>query len=209
MLGDDDGVMRKLMLLLELLLAVLGVVWLVSFLRDGSSLVPLLVWDVVAIGYLVTGWLEMRRELPAHTPEDLRSLAGPRWYTQLFALVISCSGLAGGLMVIANRGEDEINQAAQAIAAATILLSWLLLHSAFAQIYAREYAADRGLDFPECPVPQFTEFLYFAITIGTSFAVSDVTVTSRPMRRRVIVHSVVSFFFNAALIAIAIDWLKG
>ncbi len=96
----------------------------------------------------------------------------------------------------------------QALAAAAILLSWLLLHTAFAQIYAREHAGEGGLDYPNCPVPQLTEFLYFATTIGTSFAVSDVTVTTRSMRRRVLVHSIVSFSFNAALIAIAIDWIK-
>ncbi|WP_458688897.1 DUF1345 domain-containing protein [Nocardia tengchongensis] len=48
---------------------------------------------------------------------------------------------------------------------------------------AREHRRRRpGL--PELPQPQFSEFLYFATTIGTSFAVSDVTVTTRLMRRR-------------------------
>lgn len=58
-------------------------------------------------------------------------------------------------------------------------------------------------------MPELAEFLYFSFTIGTSFAVSDVTVVSRSMRKRVTAHSVLSFFFNAAVVAIAIDWLKG
>ncbi|NBH12063.1 DUF1345 domain-containing protein [Amycolatopsis sp. SID8362] len=194
----------KLLWTMELTLAVLGVAWLVLFLRSGQAVGLLLAWDVVAIAYMITGWLATRHELPAGRPEDLRELVGPRWYTQLFALVVSCAGLAAGLMVIVNRGSGG----AAAVAAGTILLSWLLLHSAFAQIYAREYVGERGLEFPGCPAPQATEFVYFAITIGTSFAVSDVTVTTRPMRRRVIAHGVVSFFFNTALIAIAIDWIK-
>ncbi|WP_432758695.1 DUF1345 domain-containing protein [Streptomyces lydicamycinicus] len=53
-----------------------------------------------------------------------------------------------------------------------------------------------------------TEFVYFFFTIGTSFAVSDVTVTNTSTRCRVATYSVFSFFFNATVIAIAIDWLK-
>jgi uncharacterized membrane protein len=162
----------KLLWTLELVLAVLGVAWLVVVLRTGAAVGLLLVWDAFAIAYMVTGWLAMRRELPAEHPEDLRVLVGPRWYTQLFALVVSCAGLAAGLMVVANRDSTG----AAAAGAGTILLSWLLLHSAFAQIYAREYVGEHGLEFPNCPAPQFTEFVYFAITIGTSFAVSDETV---------------------------------
>ncbi|MEV7384123.1 hypothetical protein [Streptomyces lydicus] len=35
------------------------------------------------------------------------------------------------------------------------------------------------------------------------------TVTETSMRRRVATHSVFSFSFNAVVVAIAIDWLKG
>lgn len=65
-----------------------------------------------------------------------------------------------------------------------------------------------GLDFPGTDHPDLTEFLYFSFTIGTSFAVSDVDVRTAPMRRRVMVHSVIGFLFNAALPAVAVDRLK-
>ena len=168
---------HKLLWTMELTLAVLGVAWLVLFLRSGQAVGLLLAWDVVAVAYMITGWLAMRHELPARRPEDLRELVGPRWYTQLFALVVSCAGLAAGLMVIVNRGSGG----AAAVAAGTILLSWLLLHSAFAQIYAREYVGERGLEFPGCPAPQATESVYFAIT-------PDATAGRRPRRRQLLLQ---------------------
>ncbi|SEB67538.1 DUF1345 domain-containing protein [Rhodococcus koreensis] len=200
--------MRKALWVLESVLAVLGVTWLVLFLRAGQVALPLLAWNTAAVAYMIAGWVVIRRELPTESSEDMPELVGPRWYTQFFAVLINCIGLAGGLIVSANRNDVNADAVVQALAAAAILLSWLLLHTAFAQIYAREHAGEGGLDYPNCPVPQLTEFLYFATTIGTSFAVSDVTVTTRSMRRRVLVHSIVSFSFNAALIAIAIDWIK-
>lgn len=199
--------MHRILWTLEFILAALGVAWLGLFTYTGAATIPLLLWDAVAIAYMCSGWLLMRRGLNLYNENDPREYVGPRWYTNVFALIVSCSGLAGGLLMVLNR-DDTRGWTVQAIAAATIILSWLLLHTTFAQIYARENSVDGGLEFPKCPSPQFTEYLYTAVTLGTSFAVSDTSVTTTPMRRRVIAHSVISFFFNAVLIAIAIDWVK-
>lgn len=193
----------RLLWILELGLTVLGAVWLVLFSTAEFGVGLLLIWDVLALAYIVTGWLLLRRDLPVAASEEL---TGPRWYTTLFAVVASGSGLTAGMILIAK--DSVTDDSDRAVAAATILLSWLLLHTAFAQIYTRAFRATGGLEFPECPAPQLTEFVYFSFVIGTSFAVSDVTVVNREMRRRVTAHSVLSFFFNAALVAIAIDWVK-
>jgi uncharacterized membrane protein len=52
-----------------------------------------------------------------------------------------------------------------------------------------------------------TDFYYFAFTLGTSFAVSDVVVTTAGMRWHVMVHSVLSSCYNAVLPAVAIGIL--
>ncbi len=193
--------------LLETILTLLGLVWLGAVLVFGRAAVPLLIaWNVAAVAYVAAGWLLLRRRIP--DDEEDPELLAPRWQTTLFAAVVSGSGLVGGLVMIATRG-SEPEPYVQPVAAATVLLSWLLLHTAFAQIYARDYFTTGGLQFPDCERPRLTEFVYFAITIGTSFAVSDVTVTRGSTRRLVIVHSVLSFFFNAAVVAIALDWIKG
>ena len=66
-----------------------------------------------------------------------------------------------------------------------------------------------GLDFPRREYPGPDDFMYFAFTLGTSFAVSDVSVTAPSLRWHVMVHSVLSFFYNAIVVALAIAVLTG
>jgi uncharacterized membrane protein len=47
--------------------------------------------------------------------------------------------------------------------------------------------------------------MYFSFTIGMCAQVSDVTVTSKAIRRTVLGHSIVSFIFNAALLALTVN----
>lgn len=103
------------------------------------------------------------------------------------------------------------------LAVTTILTAWLLIHLVFAFHYAHEYydefEAERGkppelrggLVFPETENPDYYDFLYFAYVIGTSAQTADIDVSSRPMRRTVIVHCVLAFFFNSAVLALTIN----
>jgi len=93
--------------------------------------------------------------------------------------------------------------------AITIFLSWAFIHTMFALHYAHEfYSANAkkggGLIFPRDPAPDYLDFVYLAFSIGTSFEVSDVAITSKRIRRTVMVHGVVSFFFNVTLIALTV-----
>ncbi|MFE3443606.1 DUF1345 domain-containing protein [Nocardia sp. NPDC059180] len=188
---------------LEVGLTAVGLAWLLASIGSQAGVELLVLWNGLAIVYMVTGWLLLRRDLPAARSDEL---VGPRWYTTVLALVASASGLTAGFVMVA--GTNAGDELAQGISAATVLISWLLLHTAFAQIYTHAFFADGGLRFPDCATPGLSEFVYFSFVIGTSFAVSDVSVVSTAMRRRVTAHSVLSFFFNAAVVAIAIDWLK-
>jgi uncharacterized membrane protein len=67
----------------------------------------------------------------------------------------------------------------------------------------------RGLEFPHGAAPMATDFLYFSFTLGTSFAASDVTVTSQTMRWHVMIHSILSFFYNTVVLAVAFGILTG
>jgi len=49
------------------------------------------------------------------------------------------------------------------------------------------------------------EFFYQAFVIGCTFASADVNVTSMRMRRIVVIQGVVGFFFNAIILALAIN----
>ena len=97
------------------------------------------------------------------------------------------------------------------LATATVVLSWAFIHSIFALHYAHEYygeGRDRqigGMSFPDDEVPDYWDFAYFAFTIGMCAQVSDVTVSSKSIRRTVLTHSIISFLFNAALLALTVN----
>jgi uncharacterized membrane protein len=97
-----------------------------------------------------------------------------------------------------------------ALGALTILLSWALIHTILAIHYAHEFYGEhgdggRGLRFPGGTHPNYWDFLYFAFVIGMTSQVSDVQVTSRAIRKTVMAHSVVSFVFNVAVLALSIN----
>lgn len=90
-----------------------------------------------------------------------------------------------------------------------MVLSWGLLHWGFAQWYMYRYrtAEEPPLRFPKTPEPSIVDFTYLAFTIGTTFAVSDVETHSSRIRWLMTLHSVISFFFNGAIIVFALSRL--
>ena len=96
-------------------------------------------------------------------------------------------------------------------ALATVAGSWLLLPTLFALNYASLYyrgAHGAGLKFPEPDEsfrPDYADFLYFSFTIAVASQTADVSITSRAMRRLVLLQSVLSFVFNTAILAFTIN----
>ncbi len=90
-------------------------------------------------------------------------------------------------------------------------LGWCMLHLLMAYHYANLYYSEptgkggSGLLFPDTPTPGAVDFLYYSFVIGMTAQVSDVQVTSTAIRRTTLGHSIVSFFFNTVLIAMAVN----
>jgi uncharacterized membrane protein len=97
------------------------------------------------------------------------------------------------------------------LATSTILLSWAFIHSMFALHYAHEFYGNGrdgivgGISFPDDNEPDYWDFCYFAFTIGMCAQVSDATISSKTIRRTALSHSVISFVFNAALLALTVN----
>jgi uncharacterized membrane protein len=51
--------------------------------------------------------------------------------------------------------------------------------------------------------------MYFSFTLAVAFQTSDVSVTSSALRRLVLVHSVLSFVFNTAIVALMVNIAAG
>ncbi len=96
-------------------------------------------------------------------------------------------------------------------ALATVTASWLLIPTKFALTYASRFfsAGDgAGLRFPDGDAdfaPDFGDFVYFSFTIAVASQTADVVICSRPMRRLVLLQSVLSFAFNTAILAFTVN----
>jgi uncharacterized membrane protein len=99
------------------------------------------------------------------------------------------------------------------LALASAPLGWMVLHMVSAFHYANLYyvgpdptcTEDFPLKFPGTDRPGPWDFIYFSFVVGMTAQVSDVLVQSTRMRRAVMNHSIVSFFFNTVLIAMAVN----
>lgn len=96
----------------------------------------------------------------------------------------------------------------------TLSLAWLFSNIVYALHYAYMfYRSDEqskdcaGIDFPENKLPDYWDFTYFAFTLGMTFQTSDVSISSRAVRRVVLFHCLAAFVFNLGILAFTINVL--
>ncbi len=103
------------------------------------------------------------------------------------------------------------------LAVVSVACSWTLVHTIFTLRYAHLYYGDEtnpkkrpaGLDFPNDDEPDYLDFAYFSFVIGMTSQVSDVAVSSKSQRRTALLHGVLSFVFNAIIVALTISGVSG
>ncbi len=66
-----------------------------------------------------------------------------------------------------------------------------------------------GWSFPGRGEPAAPDFAYFAFAVGTTFATSDVSVSSAKVRLAVLVHGVLAFFYNTTILALVVNLVIG
>jgi uncharacterized membrane protein len=130
----------------------------------------------------------------------------------VFAALLSVVAIVEPLATLKQvAGTERI--AHTALAALTLVDSWLLVPTMFTTHYADMFYSaeedDRPLNFPNTPMPVFWDFAYFSFTIAAACQTSDVSTTNREVRKVVIAHTLVSFFFNASILGFAINVTAG
>jgi uncharacterized membrane protein len=81
------------------------------------------------------------------------------------------------------------------------------VHTVYALRYARLYyggGTSGGIHF-EGGKPQYSDFVYLALTIGMTYQVSDTDITARPVRHTAIHHALISYLFGAVILAITVS----
>ena len=97
------------------------------------------------------------------------------------------------------------------VTGATVVLSWTFTHVIFTLHYANLYyrplgqGTPGGLEFPGKRPPDYRDFLYYAFVIGCATQTADVNTVSPAMRRTTLVHGVIAFAFNTAILALTIN----
>ena len=204
---NSQGFLRRMPLLVSA--AVAAAVALVLVFRFPVFQALLLGWCVGAVVYLAlalsTGFTmspEQVRDHAAEIDEGRNTVLTATLLATLMSLGAVVVELAG------TRGSAGASTSAL-LAGITIALSWSFVHVLFAHRYMHEHALRGGLCFPGDDTPDFGDFLYLAFTIGMTAQVSDVTTAAPAMRRLVLVHALVAFLFNAAVLATAVNLAAG
>jgi uncharacterized membrane protein len=104
-----------------------------------------------------------------------------------------------------------------ALSVVAVLSSWVLVHTMFGLRYAHLYYGEGdsddepigGLEFPSDDSPGYLDFAYFSFVIGMTCQVSDVQISSKRLRSLALVHGILSFCFNTAILALTVNTISG
>ncbi len=166
-------------------------------------------FDISALGYIAWMWRVMHRA----NADDIRARAAENDEGRAALLTIAAV-LTGVILVTVGLELKPKGMSGLDIAfpVATLVMAWFFGNFIYTLHYAHVYydKSDEGedsggLDFPHCDEPDYWDFAYFAFNLGMAYQVSDVPATSRVMRRRVMLHCVIAFFFNLGVLALALN----
>jgi uncharacterized membrane protein len=179
-------------------------------------------WDAYAVCLLALAWTRIITAQPRLVVRLATLQPTSRKLIFLFVIVAACASLASvGFLLGAARHMTGGPLAAHVVLAlVTVVLSWLVLHTIYTLHYAYLFYRElhrantthlaRGLIFPDGEIePDYFDFAYFSFVIGMTCQVSDVQINSREIRRWALLHGMVSFAFNTAVLALSINIISG
>lgn len=169
-------------------------------------------FDVAALAFLLA-CLPLLRHESRRMRAAARHNDANRVALLVITIAISLAVFAAIASVLVPPGAPEPERLTLVIT--TLALCWLFGNTVFALHYAHLFYVARGgkdaggLEFPGTQEPDYSDFVYFSWCLGMTFQTSDVTITTRPMRRAVTFHCLAAFVFNLGIIAFTINALGG
>lgn len=126
-------------------------------------------------------------------------------FVALVALVVAVWWLPGA----AAEGSTLSSAVRAGLGVVIVVAAWTAVVASFAVAYhAEDLLGDgRGLSFPGTAPPGWTDYVYFALAVTTTFGTTDVEVTTSAVRRTVTVHAVLAFVFNTVVLAAVVSAL--
>jgi uncharacterized membrane protein len=166
-------------------------------------------WDVAVVIYLVWVFIAVWRLDPGTTAR-LAKREDPS--SAVAELVVLAAGTAmlvavGFALVRAGQATGGMKAMLVTLGLVSVVLSWTLVHTVYALRYGRAYYSEPvgGIEFNEAEPPTYTDFAYFAFTVGMTFQVADTNITSKVVRRITLHHALLSYLFGAVLLGLVIN----
>jgi uncharacterized membrane protein len=171
------------------------------------ELIPIVAWVVATLVVLTWAWRTIWPQDAAGTERLAECEARSRTTDTavLVAAVVSLGAVA--LAVVRSEGGGGTAAAAVLLSLTGAVLSWCLVNTVFALKYARVYyLEDEGdIDFNQPEPPAYSDFAYFAFTIGMSFGPGEVAPTTTQIRRIALGHALLSYAFGTGIVAVTIN----
>ena len=170
-------------------------------------------WNAFSWVYL----LFLANKIRRYRNKDIRSATISEDESAKMVLFFLLAGCCASLLVLffALGGHDDLSHKdallQYSLTASTLISSWLLLPMGYTMHYAHLYYSNPAhkepwLLFPDKNLkPGYSDFMYFSFTIAVASQTADVSVASSPMRRAVLLQSIVSFIFNMAILGLCIN----
>ncbi|WP_460582623.1 DUF1345 domain-containing protein [Hymenobacter arcticus] len=184
------------------------------------TLVRLIIgWDAFAITALALIWMAVYTADAARIRAVAASEDLSRLLSFVFVLVAAgASLLAVVLLLGTSHGLPPAVLARHiGLSGVAVAASWLLVHTVFTLRYAHTYYDAKedgsdvgGLEFPGGEKePNYLDIAYFAFVVGMTAQTADVSISGRGQRQLALLHGLISFVFNTALVALVINGVAG
>lgn len=187
-----------------------------------ASTRAILSWDLTCIWFLTFTMVQMRTQTQADLKAHVAAHDEGRGII-VATVVIAAAASLGAVALELSLAKDAhgiVKELRISLALVTVVLSWFTAQIIYALHYAHAYyAPDRttpntddvvgGLEFPGGEEPDNWDFLHFALVIGVASQTADIAFTAKRLRRIGTTHSLISFAFNTAVLALTINLLAG
>ncbi|ASU35598.1 DUF1345 domain-containing protein [Mucilaginibacter xinganensis] len=180
----------------------------------------LFTWISFALSVIIMDWIIIATCHPREVRKIAKLQDSSRTVIFLFVLAAAVASMGAIVFLLKSaKGHSASAQGHIILAIGAVGISWWLVHTIFTLLYAHLYydsdtddgkkRKTGGLDFPGGEEPDYLDFVYFSFVIGMTFQVSDVVINSRKIRRFALMHALLAFAFNTAIVALSINVISG
>ncbi|MBD3749775.1 MAG: DUF1345 domain-containing protein [Sphingobacteriales bacterium] len=176
-------------------------------------------WLCFALTHLFLSWYTIFSQHPLEVKKIASIQDSSRTWIFIFILFAAIASLCAVILLL--KSSKTLNGVVLVdhiiLSLGSVVCAWFLVHTLFTFRYAHLFYNNdsdnsnkgKGLEFPNEKNPDYLDFAYFSFVLGMTFQVSDVEISSRKIRRLALLHSLISFIFNTAILALSINIISG